>query len=238
MHVTNRFSWAMAALMILLGGSALKAAPIPWVPPTAIPAGPGFDYGYENGANDVGLFGNPLATSTGLVFTPSAFNAIADGTTSTVSTSKTDRMQFILHMLNGKKLAAFSVTEQGDYSIIGTGTVSVTGGLFVHNNDTGEEHQVSLSTLPVMPISTTTSTSGTWTGSELIPLPGGWTNITVVMDNSTVAIAGPGSHAEIQKKLVDNPSIDIQFVIPEPATASLIAVFGMAALSRRRLIAA
>jgi hypothetical protein len=224
----------MAALMILLGSTVAMGAPIPWVPPTANPAGPGFDYGYENGQNDTGLFGNPIATSTGLVFTPSAFNAIADGTTSTVSNSKTDRMSFILHILNGKKLSAFSVKEQGDYNIIGTGTVSVSGGLFVHNIDTGQEFTQSLATIPPMPISTTTSTSGTWTGTELIPLPGGWTNIIVTMDNSTIAIAGPGSHAEIQKKLVDNPSIDIDLIIPEPATASLIAVFGMAAISRRR----
>ena len=122
MQLKRNIGWAMAALMILVG-TAAKGAPIPWVPPTANPAGPGFDYGYENGQNDTGLFGNPIATSTGLVFTPSAFNAIADGTSVTVSNSKTDRMSFILHILNGKKLSAFSVKEQGDYNIIGTGTV-------------------------------------------------------------------------------------------------------------------
>ena len=239
MHVTKYLGSALAAVMVFWGVGAVQAAPIPW----SMPSGNTTDFSFDNGNTDNQLFvpagQSPTVTSTGLLFFPSGFKAqSANGTASIVS----DTLRFQIHVHPGKQLAGFTVNEFGDYSIFGAGLntgVHAFGSVFLINLDNGDVRSDTLHTTPVTLSSTGVPTgSGTWTGTENIPkvlIPNGWKNIQVVLNNELQANSDPGTSSVIEKKFVSTtPGIDIEVIVPEPGTISLMLVAGGLLISRRR----
>lgn len=243
MHVTKYLGAALVAAVIFWGVGAVQAAPIPW----AAPSGSTTNFTYNNGNTDNQLFvppgQSPTPTSNGLLFFPSGFKAqSANGTASIVS----DTLRFQLHAVPNKQLVAFTVNEFGDYSIFGVGPntgVKVFGTVFLTNLDTGEVKSDTLKPVPPTP-PTLMSTGvfagqGSWQGAEAIaPIPAGWRNVQVVLNNELQANSDPGTSSVIEKKVVTTPGIDIEVIVPEPGTISLILVAGGLLISRRRFAVA
>lgn len=242
MHVTKHLGSALAAVVIFLGAGTALAAPIPW----AMPSGSTTNFTYDGGNTDNQLFvapgQSPTPTPTGLLFFPSGFKAqSANGTASIVS----DTLRFQIHAVPNKQLVAFTVNEFGDYSILGAGlntAVKVFGTVFLTNLDTGEVKFDTLHPVPPTPptLMTTgvTTGQGEWQGAEAVaPIPAGWRNVQVVLNNELHANSDPGTSSVIEKKVVTTPGIDIEVIVPEPGSISLMLVAAGLLIRRRGALA-
>jgi len=232
------FAAPVVLCTVVLCTVAVQAAPIPWT----TPSGNTNDFTFNNGNTDNQLFvpagGDPVVTATGLLFFPSGFAAqSANG----IAQITRDTLRFDIHVKPNKQLAAFSINEFGDYSILGTGVqtaVKAFGAVFLTNLDTGDVRSDSLITVPAALSGATgvTSGQGQWTGSELIAnIPAGWKNIRVVLNNELHAGSDQGTSSFIEKKVV-TPGIEINIILPEPASLSMLALGGLL-ISRRRRVA-
>lgn len=180
-------------------------------------------FDWQNGQSLNGLFGDPmLVGGNTLVFFPSNFRAEAtDGQTAAVS----DRLEFELILHAGFSLDNISVTEYGDYGILGTGQVDVSGAVSAQNMDTTDIINSSLAT--------TYYDQGTWQGQALLDIvPPDWTRVKITLENDLFAIAGCGSVAWIEKKVIGN-AIAIQ-IIPEPATVAMLTIGSLLMLRNSR----
>lgn len=203
------------------------AASVPWSNPNGSTA----DFDWQNGFSDNGLFGDPTVIGSTFVFTPNNFKATS---INGVAASVSDRLQFDLIIKNNKKLTNFTVNEIGDYQITGTGQVQAGGLLLLTNLDTGVPAFDNLHTTPASPMVGPTAGALPWTGYESISLlPNGWTKIRVVLNNILDAASGPNSTATIEKKFASG-AIEITFIIPEPASLSLVGAAGLLLIRRRK----
>ena len=223
------FAAALATSFItaLTGGAA--ASNIPW----SNASGETADFYWSNGRTDNGRFGDPTVVGNSFVFFPSNFKAeSSNGTAAQVS----DRLAFTLLMKPHADLLAVTMHEAGDYAILGSGTVNAQGGLFVKNlNSTGLVSATMVSN-PVMPYTSATSSSGLWEGTANAVVPAGWTMVEVVFNNILQATSDQGTAAAIEKMVAE--PIVVTFVIPEPASASLLLMgFGVALVRRTRRVA-
>ncbi len=202
MRLNRLFAFLVATVSVFSRLDVSQAAPIPW----QMPSGSTANFTYDHGNTDNELFvptgTSPTATPGGFIFTPAGFKASsANG----VAAITTDTVRFALHIKPGSQLNAFEVDEFGDYSILGTGphtAVKAFGSLFITNLDTGEVKFDSLDTDPAALSSTSGVTSGSsiWTGNEtIVPIPTGWKNIQVVLDNILQANSDPGTSSFIVK---------------------------------------
>jgi hypothetical protein len=217
---------AVVALMgiILLAGHA-SAAEIPW----SNPSGSTDDFFWSNGRTDNGLFGSPTVVGNSFVFFPSNFIATSsNGVAGQIS----DRLAFTLIMKPDVELIAVTMNEAGSYSITGVGTVNAQGGLFVKNLGGAGTVNATMISTPSMPHSTESQAAGLWNGTANAVVPQGWTQVEVVFNNILQATTGERSAAAIEK-LTAEPIV-VTFVIPEPATASLLLLAVGGLLVRRR----
>jgi len=185
------------------------------------------EFDWRNGGSDNGLFGDPLLVGgSTFVFFPSNFRAESiNGQGDIVS----DRVQFEIIAHTGKEIKGIRITEYGDYGILTQGSVSATGTLFLTNLNAFGVHYDALTTSPISPIG---GGQGTWTGQVVVD-DIGWTRLQVVLDNNLLAFSLPGSTAFIQKKIVGG-GIDIEIIVPEPATMVLLTLGGMAFLRKKK----
>jgi hypothetical protein len=224
MRTAKRWATGVAAAiggLLLVAGQAI-AAPIPW----SNSSGMTDSFMWSNGQSDNGLFGDPTPVGDELVFFPNNFKAVS---TNGTAANTSDRLSFDIMMKPDFIANGFEVDELGDYSILGTGTVQASGGLFVTNlNPPVSTENDTLHTTPLMPI---VAGSGNWSGFEKVTLDG-WTKFHVVLDNVLQATSGPNSASQIEKKVTQG--IVIKAIIPEPATLSLLLVGGGLMALRRR----
>jgi hypothetical protein len=220
----------------LLASAPTKAAPIPW----AHPSGTTTDFTYDNGNTDNQLFvspgQDPVPTPNGLLFFPSDFRASsANGTAQDTS----DTLRFQIHVTPGNQLTEFTVDEFGVYTILGTGAntaVKAFGGLFLTNLNTGAVLFDTLHTTPPALSGNSGVTSGqsAWSGDEdIVPIPAGWTNIQVVLNNELQATSDAGTTSFIEKKVL-TPGVEITLILPEPGSIALLAGAAAFAFGRRR----
>lgn len=225
------------ALAALGAASASSFAAVPWT----VPAGtaPGNTFTYSNGGSDFGIFGDPVVLSNGFLLFPENFAAQSSNG---VADTMYDRLFVTLDLPTSSTydLQGIRVDELGTYSILGTGSVMASGLLTIavlENDGTlgappvGTIIYEPLSTTPAFPVSTTTSATGPWEGEEIIDVPDGVKSLQFVLKNTLQATSGPNGTSFIQK---ENVAIEIELIVPEPATASVI--FGGAGflLMRRR----
>ena len=213
---------AWAGLGVADAGAALL--------PASVFSGSTATFDYEGGS-DNGLFGQPLVSNGGFVFTPSNFVATAsDGGATTTG----DRLEITLTADDGQFIQGIDLNEIGDYSILGTGTVNAAGFLFGFYDD-GDGYAFTpittqLDTDPDFPF-TGTDTQGFWTGEGTLTFPAGTTEVRLVLNNTLQAAATAGSTATIEKKGV---GIEIGVIVPEPASLGLLGLGSLTLIRRRR----
>jgi uncharacterized protein (TIGR03382 family) len=198
---------------------------IPWVNAN----GSASYFSWQNGGSDTGLFGSPtLVGGDTFVFFPSNFRAES---INGVAGSAYDRLEFEVIAHAGFSFTDIRVTEFGDYGIVGTGSVTAAGTLFVTNLDTAQIEMNDLVTTPASPI---TSGFGNWQGNALVDVASqNATRLRIVLNNNLVAItAADGSVAFIEKKVFGS-AVGIQ-IIPSPGSLGLMGLGLMVASRRRR----
>src|SRR5262245_58379057 len=77
--------YLVVATVCVVGWCISSAQAVPWNNPSG--SSPGF-FSWENGSNDVGLFGSPIAIANSLVFFPSNFKAVSANGVADVKSDK------------------------------------------------------------------------------------------------------------------------------------------------------
>lgn len=217
----------MKSLMMVAGAAmALSGSAFAFVP-WSNPNGTASYFNWSGGGSDTGLFGSPmLVGGDTFVFFPSNFRAES---VNGVAGAAYDRLEFQVDAHAGFTFSDIRITEFGDYGVIGTGSVSAGGTLFVTNLNTSQVVTDNLVTNPASPI---TSGIGNWTGSALASVGNqGATSLRIVLNNNLIAITDGQSIAWIEKKVFGS-AVGIQ-IVPSAGTMSL-ALAGLAMGTRRR----
>ncbi|MCE5340809.1 MAG: hypothetical protein LLF92_06735 [Planctomycetaceae bacterium] len=209
-----RFHLILAILMLF---AVQSQAIIYW----SASSGSGTGFTWANGGSDKGLYGNPEINGNTFEFTPGTdFQATSNG--NTVLTY--DRLQFDITVDPGQTILGVKIAEQGEYSITGTGSVNAFGAITIINLDQNNKITSSFQTDPTMSI---TSGSGEWNGQAEVALTG-WSHIRVIITNYLTASSPAGSSSYISKNKfgagTDDDSINVEILIPEPATLAIFAL--------------
>ncbi|MFN0133751.1 MAG: PEP-CTERM sorting domain-containing protein [Phycisphaerales bacterium] len=219
----------LATVVGVLALAGAAQAQIPWNNPNG--AGPFFNW--ANGQNSTGLFGSPSLIGDTFVFFPANFVALSENG---VMDTKTDTMSVDLFVQPGYKFDGIRISEFGDYSILGQGSVDATATLALSDTlNPGRNTSDIMGFNPIFPA--TTGTNQSWQGDvgrdlALIEFGTPFLNIHLEFTNTLVAISIPGSSAVIRKTLVGVP-VAIQ-ILPEPGALALLAFGGLVASRRRR----
>lgn len=205
----------LTVVSVLFMFSAAQAA-IFWSNPT----GSADFFDWQNGQSLYGLFGDPiLVGGNTLVFFPSTFRAESlDREVNSVS----DSLEFELIVHSGFSIQDISITEYGDYGILGSGLVQVSGTLSAVNLDSTTD-TLSNSLITDLPERPPADSSGQWQAwTQLGTVPADWTRIKITLENNLLAVSGSGSTAWIEKDVLGN-AVAIQ-IVPEPATVAMLII--------------
>lgn len=221
---------------------------LPAVPALAAPVtlcGPAICYEYDNdpGVNaGILSFGTPtlLAGSDVLQFTPTSFVADSDPATAIPGPTVSAIFQFTrVYATDGSQIANFTISESGDYQIIGSGAVNVNLRLQVVDQEKDSGTPGFPETL-VSQFNWNTSTA-TGFGFENWSLVGSVSPADLFEDPARVlglqiqnvlqAFAGEGGYAYVAKKL----TLTTATVVPVPAAALFFgSALGLLTWFRRR----
>jgi hypothetical protein len=187
-------------------------------------------FDWSNGGSDNGLFGDPtLVGGDTFVFFPQGWRAES---INGVPSIKADRLQVTLTAHAGQSFTGIIIHEEGDYGILGTGSVMASGAAFATDLQQFRVANDTMDTTPVFPVSVTNSaTAGVWSGDVFIDLTDPevpWEELTLVFDNNLLAISGVGSLSFIEKKVIGIT------LVPEPTALALLGLGTLAFFARRR----
>jgi hypothetical protein len=188
-------------------------------------------FSWSNGGSDNGLFGSPVVSGNKFIFSPANFLARSQNGNA-VTTS--DRLFVDITITPGFQFGGLSISESGDYAILGGGSVQATGAMFVTNLQTGTVASAVMNTNPSMPISAAGAASGLWSGTMGVQLPDAVTTIRLVINNILQATSSPTGTAQIEKKTFGS-DIVVELFIPEPGTITALVGLGGLLLARRRV---
>jgi hypothetical protein len=236
------FKFAAVSIMglsaALLGGSALA------VPVTLV--GPNVSFTYDDAL--LGLFGTPTLAGDSLVFTPTDFFVeSSNGVDGLVVTNETLNIRIAANP--GYQFSSVSLTERGDYYLIGSDAeVAVGGQIRVIDLDDPLNNEVTSNIAASAPLDVHTTLGGftttNWTATASVVVPGaaaGWggadgnvDSINLTIENLLLArTTAAGSSAFIEKKF--SGSSMIVSAIPEAETwAMLLAGLGLVGFMVRR----
>ena len=233
-----------------LVGLGVIAAGFSALPANAVPVnlcGTSICYEYDNDAlvnPGISAYGAPtLLSGNTLKFVPTNFNADSDASTSIPGPTRVELFKFSrVYTTDGGEIASISVTESGDYQIIGAGFVNVNMRLqSVDNVDDGAATPgFPETTAPQFNWNTSTPTGGplvnwalTGTVTPAALFSDLATDIDFSIQNTLQAFATSPNYAFVQKKL--SLTITATSTIPVPAAVWLFGSgLGLLGLLRRR----
>jgi len=256
---SSRAGIALVLMIAVLVAQSAAAASISYGDFPVPPSGITFQHVTESSGTDpVPLYGPPTTFVTGMDFNPMSFVASAVNGAADITDGQ---LNFAIKGLvvspgNGAGINGFSVTEGGDYSLLGTGTTATQAlaGVSIHASVT------EIDGIPVAPIPLTTSNASVgfnlianggvlkpWSlGTSISNIDGqlttagktftiGATKVEVVIDDSLNALSEPLSTAFIAKKdFVTTIDSDISGVLPEPTGVCFVGMLLCGFASRRR----
>lgn len=209
----------------------------------------------DSGTDPTPLYGSPSVSADTLDFNPVSFNSFASGAGGVDITDGT--LSLMMTSKPGHFIDQVLFDEAGDFTLAGFGGIgtfaSVSANFFV---EIQEVDGVGIGSILIQtPMVFTPSNgdwdllndgpgplvNGAWSGLLLvdltqalidnnIPHVNGVTKISVVFDNTLVALSENGTSAFIAKKDVGGIGIT---VVPEPATLGLLSLGGVCLLGRR-----
>lgn len=208
----------------------------------------GTNVSFTYDADNLGLFGAPTVSGDSLIFTPTNFVAQStdgagyDLTSSTVNISITAN--------TGYQFSTVSLTERGDYALIGDDAeVSLGGQIRVFDLDDPFANEVTDNIVATAPFDVHTTLAGftttNWTANASVVVPGasaGWggddgivDGVNVTLENILIArTTQVGSLAYIEKKFAGT-SIIITAVPEADTYAMLLAGLGLVGFMARRV---
>jgi PEP-CTERM motif len=206
----KRFGVAVAVFLLT---SAAQA-----VPTTVV--GPNFDIIYDTALT--GLFGAPTLSGNNVFFSPTNFKASSTGTQGIVITSSTIFFDIVPH--TGVTVTGSSLTEQGDYFLIGSGsTVSVSGQIRAFANS-APLTQLTAPIAATAPLTTVIGpTTTNWTATSALSFgtlaqldSKGFYRVTI--ENILLAnnLSNPANAAFIEKKFANDGITVAVSNVPEP----------------------
>lgn len=227
----------LGASAALLGGSALA------IPVTLV--GTNVSFTYDDAL--VGLFGTPTLVGDSLIFTPTDFFAESSNGTGVVMTNETLNIRITANP--GYQFSGVSLTERGDYYLIGSDAeVAVGGQIRVIDLDDPISNEVTGAIAATAPLDVHTTLSGfvttNWTATASVLVPGaaaGWGGADGVVDSVSLTIenlllartTAAGSSAFIEKKFTGSSMV--VSVVPEAQTwTMLLAGLGLVGFFARR----
>jgi MYXO-CTERM domain-containing protein len=228
---------SMPKIRVLVAGAVLAAAGAAHAQSWGANAnGNATFFSWANGHNTTGLFGAPTIIGDTFYFFPINFVASASspigGNPTQVTATDTFEVDLFVHP--GYKFDGISISETGDYSITGPGSVQATAQLATQDLLNPRNASTPAIFNPSFPIA---SGASTWTGGaseDLASLEGGtpFINIHLSFTNNLISIAGPGGTSVIRKTVVgDGMAVTI---LPEPGVAAFLGLAGLLAARRRR----
>ena len=216
---------------VLLSGNALAA----WQ--TLV--GTNVTYVYDDTL--MGLYGQPILSGDSLVFTPTNFKAQSTNGQGIVQTSSTINVQVYTNA--NYNFSAFTLTELGDYSLIGSDAQVAVGGQIrafdLTNPPPPAANQLTDPIAVTAPLTVTTSLANyqttNWQANAAIAVPTNWSNgVNLTIENILLASTTQlGSAAFVEKKFVGNSVVLTP--VPEAETyAMMLAGLGLVGFMARR----
>lgn len=216
-----------AALVAACAASAF--AQVPWVNDS----GSNTNFSWSNGGSDNGLFGDPLVTPSGFLFTPANFNAEAndiDGSNDATS----DRLFVDITPDAGFAVTGVRITELGNYNLTGEGSSVEASADLTVSSLSGPAFSVSdaMDTNPLFPlVHTGNDLNGSWNGLAEVTIPLSSSSFRIEVTNGLLAFSSDGGTAFISKIVVGG-SFAVQ-LIPAPGALAGLGL-GLVAMGRRR----
>lgn len=210
---------------------------------------PGTNVSFTYDADLLGLYGTPMVVGNSLVFTPTQFLAGSTNGAGIVMTSATLNVGIVAH--SGYQFSSISLTERGDYYLIGSDAMVAVGGqIRVQDADDPINNEVTDFIVATAPFNAYTTLGGftttNWTANASVVIPNGgagWggndgivDGINLTIENLLIAHTSErGSAAFIEKKLAGSSLI--LSAVPEAETYALMLTgLGLVGwMARRRL---
>ena len=184
----------------------------------------------------MGLYGQPFLSGDSLVFTPTNFKALStDG--GLVQTSSTINVK--VYANENYTLSAFSLTELGDYSLIGSDAKVAVGGQIRLFDLANIANQLTDPITVTAPLTVTTTLANyqttNWEANAALAVPTNWSSgVNLTIENILIAYTTQvGSAAFVEKKFVGNSVVITP--VPEAETyAMMLAGLGLVGFMVRR----
>ncbi|XAL99260.1 PEP-CTERM sorting domain-containing protein [Phycisphaeraceae bacterium D3-23] len=196
------------------------------------------------------LFGAPSIVGDQLDFDPAGFSAAGNGGSSDITDAQ---LNYTLMSAPGTVITSFTVSESGDYSLVGTGSAAtqVAYGMSIASITVLEIDGAALGT-PITLAAASAFGTADLSGGTTVATPWdlsisydvnaaltaagidydfGASKIEIVIDDSLFALSESGSAALIAKK---NFTINTDTDIPEPGSLALLGLGGLLIARRRR----
>src|SRR5574340_127478 len=234
----NKLAAAVLLLSQAISGTALA------VPVTVV--GTSVSFTFDSALS--GLFGAPTVTGDALFFTPTTYKAQSYNGTGFASASQT--FNITVNANPGYQVSAVSLTEDGDYFNIGTGSSVAVGGKFYARDlespltpaaTSKIKSSASLTDMTSMADFETTD----WASHANIAIPAGWggadgivRGVNVTIENILLASSTAlGDAAFIEKKFAGLYVVTAP--VPEPETYAMLLVgLGLVGFAVRRRVGA